>query len=168
VVFVDTGYHFAETIGTRDAADATLAIHVVNASPAMPVSEFEATHGKLYETNPDLCCALRKVIPLNEALAPYEAWASGIRRSETRTRVMSPVVGWDSARGKVRVSPLARWNDQQIDSYIARHSILVNPLLSDGYGSVGCWPCTRRTPQGADSRAGRWLGFTKTECGINE
>ncbi len=168
VVFLDTGYHFAETIGTRDAVAATLPLTVVNVQPELTVEEQDRTYGpRLYERDPDLCCALRKVRPLQRTLANYDAWATGLRRAETRDRVIAPVIGWDEAKGKVKVSPLARWSDEQVERYIARHGVLINPLVDDGYPSIGCWPCTRRVEPGADPRSGRWAGRDKTECGIH-
>jgi phosphoadenosine phosphosulfate reductase len=168
VVFLDTGYHFAETIGTRDAVAATLPLHVVTVTPELTVEEQDREHGpRLYERDPDLCCALRKVTPLQQALSGYDAWATGLRRAETRERVIAPVIGWDEAKGKVKVSPLARWSDDQVERYVARHGVLVNPLVQDGYPSIGCWPCTRRVDPGDDPRSGRWAGRDKTECGIH-
>jgi phosphoadenosine phosphosulfate reductase len=168
VVFLDTGYHFAETIGTRDAVAATLPVNVVTVQPELSVAEQDAAYGKdLYKRDPDLCCALRKVRPLQDALAGYDAWATGLRREETHNRVIAPVVGWDEAKGKVKVSPLARWTQDQMDRYIADNGVLVNPLQYDGYPSIGCWPCTRRVATGEDPRSGRWAGTGKTECGIH-
>jgi phosphoadenosine phosphosulfate reductase len=168
VVFLDTGYHFAETIGTRDAVAATLPVNVVTVGPELSVAEQDAAYGKdLYKRDPDLCCALRKVRPLQDALAGYDAWATGLRREETHNRVIAPVVGWDEAKGKVKVSPLARWTQDQMDRYIADNGVLVNPLQYDGYPSIGCWPCTRRVAAGEDPRSGRWAGTGKTECGIH-
>jgi phosphoadenosine phosphosulfate reductase len=168
VVFLDTGYHFAETIGTRDAVEATLPVNLVNVTPDQSVAEQDAVHGKdLYKTNPDLCCALRKVAPLKNTLENYDAWATGLRRAETHDRIIAPVVGWDARKGKVKVSPLARWSDEQVERYIEDNNVLVNPLVYDGYPSIGCWPCTRRVAPGDDPRSGRWAGTTKTECGIH-
>ncbi len=168
VVFLDTGYHFVETIGTRDAVQATLDVNVVNVTPALTVAEQDAQYGKdLYKTDPDLCCALRKVKPLADTLANYDAWATGLRRAETHHRVIAPVIGWDARKGKVKVSPLARWSDAQVARYMAENGVLVNPLVHDGYPSIGCWPCTRRVAPGEDARSGRWAGTTKTECGIH-
>lgn len=168
VVFLDTGYHFPETIGTRDAVEATLPVTVRTVAPAQTVAEQDAAYGPdLYARDPDLCCALRKVAPLSEALAGYDAWATGLRRAETRSRVIAPVVGWDAKLGKVKVSPLARWTHVDVEAYVERHSVLVNPLVHDGYPSIGCRSCTRRVAPGEDSRAGRWAGHVKTECGIH-
>jgi phosphoadenosine phosphosulfate reductase len=168
VVFLDTGYHFAETIGTRDAVELTLPVRMLSIEPKQTVAEQDAQYGeRLFERDPDLCCALRKVQPLQEALAGYDAWATGLRRAETHARVIAPVIGWDERKQKVKVSPLARWTDEQVERYIARHDVLVNPLQQDGYPSIGCWPCTRRVAPGEDKRAGRWAGQDKTECGIH-
>ena len=168
VVFLDTGYHFAETIGTRDAVEATLPVNLINITPVQSVAEQDATYGKdLFNRDPDLCCALRKVKPLEDALASYDAWATGLRRDETRNRVIAPVIGWDEKKRKVKVSPLARWTAGDVDRYIDEHNVLVNPLQYDGYPSIGCWPCTRRVAPGEDPRSGRWSGTGKTECGIH-
>ncbi|MGL5810421.1 MAG: phosphoadenylyl-sulfate reductase [Nocardioides sp.] len=168
VVFLDTGYHFAETVGTADAVGATMPVNLITITPAQTVAEQDATHGPhLFETDPDRCCALRKVAPLTDALTAYDAWATGLRRAETHNRVIAPVVGWDARKQKVKVSPLARWTDDQVAAYIAQHNVLVNPLVYDGYPSIGCWPCTRRVAEGDDPRSGRWAGTTKTECGIH-
>lgn len=168
VVFLDTGYHFAETIGTRDAVAATLPVNLLSITPVQSVAEQDAAWGKdLYKTDPDQCCALRKVAPLADALAGYEAWATGLRRAETHNRVIAPVLGWDAKKGKVKVSPLARWSDEQVEQYVLDNNVLVNPLVYDGYPSIGCAPCTRRVAPGDDPRSGRWAGTSKTECGIH-
>ena len=168
VVFLDTGYHFAETIGTRDAVEATMKVNLLTITPVQSVAEQDAAYGKdLYKTDPDLCCQLRKVQPLTDALHDYDAWATGLRRAETHNRVIAPVVGWDARKGKVKVSPLARWSDDDVQRYIAEHGVLVNPLVYDGYPSIGCAPCTRRVAPGDDPRSGRWAGTNKTECGIH-
>jgi phosphoadenosine phosphosulfate reductase len=168
VVFLDTGYHFAETIGTRDAVEATLPVNLITVAPEQSVEEQDATYGKeLFRRDPDLCCALRKVAPLQNALDKYDAWATGLRRQETHNRVIAPVIGWDEAKRKVKVSPLARWTDDEVDRYIVENGVLVNPLQYDGYPSIGCFPCTRRVAPGEDSRSGRWAGSSKTECGIH-
>jgi phosphoadenosine phosphosulfate reductase len=168
VVFLDTGYHFVETIGTRDAVEATLPVKLITISPLQDVAEQDAEYGKdLFARDPDLCCKLRKVQPLATSLEEYDAWATGLRRAETHNRVIAPVVGWDAKKGKVKVSPLARWSDEQVETYINDNGVLVNPLVYDGYPSIGCWPCTRRVAPGEDARAGRWSGTSKTECGIH-
>ncbi|MBM9460056.1 phosphoadenylyl-sulfate reductase [Nocardioides sp. zg-536] len=168
VVFLDTGYHFVETIGTRDAVAATMDVNLITISPVQTVADQDAEHGpELYKRDPDLCCALRKVKPLADGLARYDAWATGLRRAETHNRVIAPVIGWDAKKQKVKVSPIARWSDEQVDRYIAENGVLVNPLVYDGYPSIGCAPCTRRVAPGEDPRSGRWAGTNKTECGIH-
>ncbi|MEU8466273.1 phosphoadenylyl-sulfate reductase [Streptomyces sp. NPDC029003] len=168
VVFLDTGYHFEETIGTRDAVAAVMDVNVITLTPRQSVAEQDAAYGpKLHDRDPDLCCALRKVRPLEEGLAGYDAWATGLRRDESPTRAGTPVVGWDGKRRKVKVSPIARWTQDDVDAYVAAYGVLTNPLLMDGYASVGCAPCTRRVARGEDARAGRWAGRGKTECGLH-
>ncbi|MFE4536850.1 phosphoadenylyl-sulfate reductase [Streptomyces scopuliridis] len=168
VVFLDTGYHFPETLGTRDAVEAVMDVRLRTLTPRRTVAEQDAEHGpRLHDRDPDLCCALRKVAPLEEGLAEYDAWATGLRRDESPTRASTPVVGWDEKRGKVKVSPIARWTQDDVDAYVAEHGVLTNPLLTDGYASVGCAPCTRRVREGEDARAGRWAGRAKTECGLH-
>ncbi|MFJ6664470.1 phosphoadenylyl-sulfate reductase [Streptomyces sp. NPDC091383] len=168
VVFLDTGYHFPETIGTRDAVAAVMDVNVRTLMPRQTVAEQDAEYGPgLHDRDPDLCCALRKVRPLEEGLADYRAWATGLRRDESPTRADTPVVGWDEKRRKVKVSPIARWTQEDVDAYVAEHGVLTNPLLMDGYASIGCAPCTRRVLEGEDARAGRWAGRAKTECGLH-
>jgi phosphoadenosine phosphosulfate reductase len=168
ILFLDTGYHFAETIGTRDAIAATLPVNIRTLTAKQTVEEQDASFGtRLYERNPDQCCALRKVMPLRKALKDYSAWASGLRRDEADTRKGVRVVEWDEQRSMVKLNPIAAWNQDDVDRYIAENGILVNPLLSDGYGSIGCWPCTRRLKPGEDARAGRWSGTNKVECGLH-
>jgi phosphoadenosine phosphosulfate reductase len=168
VVFLDTGYHFAETLGMRDAVAAVLPVTVRTVLPLRTVGEQDAEHGpRLHERNATLCCAMRKVEPLNQALAPYRAWASGLRRADSPSRAATKVVAWDAKHAMVKLNPIATWTDADVDAYIADNSLLVNPLLYDGYGSIGCAPCTRRLLPGEDPRAGRWAGTAKTECGLH-
>lgn len=169
VVFLDTGYHFPETIGTRDAVAAVMDVNVLTITPRQTVAEQDAEYGpKLHDRDPDLCCALRKVAPLEEGLRGYDAWATGLRRDESPTRANTPVVAWDAKRQKVKIAPIARWTQDDVEAYVAEHGVLTNPLLMDGYPSIGCEPCTRRVRPGEDARAGRWAGLGKTECGIHE
>ncbi len=168
VVFLDTGYHFAETIGTRDWIGSVLPITLVNATPERTVAEQDAEHGPaLHDRDPDLCCSLRKVQPLARALAGYSAWGSGVRRDESPTRAGTRVVDWDARRGMVKVNPLAAWTQDDVDAYLAEHRVPVNPLQEVGYASIGCAPCTRPVAPGEDPRAGRWAGRGKTECGLH-
>jgi phosphoadenosine phosphosulfate reductase len=122
---------------------------------------------RLYSRNPDLCCYLRKVVPLERALEPYDAWFTGVRREETDARSDTRVVQWDARREMVKVNPIVDWTQEQVDAYIVEHGVLVNPLLDDGYPSIGCATCTVRVGAGGDARSGRWAGTGKTECGIH-
>ena len=168
VLFLETGYHFAETIGTRDAAAQLHDINVVNALPEQTVAEQDATEGpRLHDRDPNRCCFLRKVQPLRNTLARYEAWVTGVRRVEAPTRANTPLITWDDRNGLVKINPLAAWSDEDVDSYITEHGVLVNPLVPAGYPSIGCQPCTRKPEPGADPRSGRWAGTSKTECGLH-
>lgn len=168
VIFLDTGYHFAETIGTRDAFAETTDIRLRTILPLRTVAEQDAEHGpRLHDRDPNLCCALRKVEPLERGLAPYGAWVTGMRREDAPTRTDITVVGWDAKRDKVKLNPLAAWTQDQVDAYATEHQVLLNPLRQLGYASIGCAPCTRPVAPGEDPRAGRWSGKDKTECGLH-
>jgi len=168
VLFLETGYHFAETIGTRDAVETVYDVRMVNATAEHTVAEQDGLLGKdLFARAPDQCCALRKVAPLQNTLARYDAWVTGVRRVEAPTRVNTPLVTFDDKFGLVKINPIAAWTDEEMDTYIAEHGILVNPLVEAGYPSIGCAPCTRKPLPGEDKRAGRWAGLAKTECGLH-
>ncbi|KAB8192265.1 phosphoadenylyl-sulfate reductase [Nonomuraea phyllanthi] len=168
VLFIDTGYHFAETIGTRDAVRQVYDVNVIDVKPSRTVEEQDRDLGpRLFGRNPDLCCYLRKVEPLNRALEPYLAWISGIRRDESSSRTNTKVVEWDAKRQMVKVNPIASWTQEDVDNYIADNGVLINPLHYDNYPSIGCAPCTRQVAEGEDPRSGRWAGLGKVECGIH-
>jgi phosphoadenosine phosphosulfate reductase len=168
VLFLDTGYHFAETIGTRDAAATVYGVRIVNARPEQTVAEQDSLLGKdLFAREPNRCCALRKVVPLQRTLAGYDAWVTGVRRVEAPTRAGTPLVTYDEKFDLVKVNPIAAWTDEDMDAYIAEHHILVNPLVAEGYPSIGCAPCTVKPAPGADKRSGRWAGTGKIECGLH-
>lgn len=168
VLFLETGYHFAETIGTRDAVELTYpTIRIVNAEAEQSVADQEAEFGLLNKTNPTQCCFLRKVVPLQKTLAKYDAWVTGVRRVDAPTRANTPIVQWDDRNGLVKINPIASWSDDEFTSYIAEHGILENPLVSEGYLSIGCAPCTAKPLPGQDARSGRWAGLNKTECGLH-
>ena len=168
VLFLETGYHFAETIGTRDAvATVYPELTIVNAEAEQSVAAQEAEFGKLYQTAPDRCCHLRKVVPLQRTLANYGCWVTGVRRVDAPTRADTPIVQWDERNGLVKVNPIAAWSDEEFRRYIDEHGVLENPLVSDGYLSIGCAPCTSKPLPGQDPRSGRWAGQTKTECGLH-
>lgn len=169
VLFLDTGYHFTETLTMRDAVAATYRgrINLVTVEPEQTVDEQDAEHGTdLFARNPDRCCFLRKVLPLDRALSGYDAWGSGLRRDDSFSRSLTPVVDWDRRNGMVKVNPIARWSKNDVDAYVERHRILTNPLLDVGFTSVGCFPCTRPA-DGDSARSGRWAGRDKSECGIH-
>lgn len=168
VLFLETGYHFPETHDTRREVAENLRVNIVDVLPEQTVAEQEAAHGKdLFARNPAQCCQLRKMDPLKKALSGYEVWFTGVRRDEAPTRTNTPLVTWDSVHGLVKVNPMAAWSLDALVSYAEQHLIPVNPLMSRGFLSIGCAPCTRPVAVGEDPRAGRWAGFDKTECGIH-
>ena len=168
VLFLDTGYHFAETIGTRDALASVYDITLVNVTPEHTVAEQDRLLGKdLFAREPNECCRLRKVVPLRRALGNYAAWVTGIRRAESPTRANAPLISFDEAFKLVKVNPLAAWTDEDMQDYIDTNGVLVNPLVEEGYPSIGCAPCTAKPTEGADPRSGRWQGQVKTECGLH-
>ncbi|GGO09434.1 phosphoadenylyl-sulfate reductase [Micromonospora parathelypteridis] len=168
VVFLDTGLHFPETLRVRDEVARTLPVNVRSIRPRLTVGQQDGQYGpRLFNKSPDDCCQLRKVEPLERALTGYDAWAAGLRRDESPTRANTPVVTFDPRRAKVKVNPIAAWSQGDVDAYIARFNVPVNELFKQGYGSIGCWPCTRQTKAGEDARAGRWAMFEKTECGLH-
>ncbi|TDP38695.1 phosphoadenylyl-sulfate reductase [Nocardia ignorata] len=169
VLFLDTGYHFAETIGTRDAVEAVYGVHVINVRPEHSVAEQDELLGKdLFARDAAECCRLRKVVPLKKSLAGYNAWVTGIRRVEAPTRANAPLISFDEAFGLVKINPIAPWSDDEMQAYIEANGILVNPLVEEGYPSIGCAPCTRKPEPGSDPRSGRWAGLAKTECGLHQ
>jgi phosphoadenosine phosphosulfate reductase len=168
VLFLDTGYHFVETIGTRDAVEAVYDVNVLNITPEHSVAEQDKLLGKnLFVRNPNECCRLRKVAPLGKALRGYSAWVTGLRRVEAPTRANAPLISWDKAFGLVKINPLAAWTDDNVQDYIEANDVLVNPLVYEGYPSIGCAPCTAKPVEGTDPRSGRWAGLSKTECGLH-
>ena len=159
VVFLDTGFHFSETLVTLRRAQSKyhLNLRVERAAPSAP---------DLFEVGTEGCCAARKVALLDRALIDKDAWITGLRRSDASTRSAAPIVSLDN-RGLVKVCPLATWTDEDVDRYIAANDVIVNPLQYEGYPSIGCWPCTEPVLDGEDARAGRWRGSGKTECGLH-
>lgn len=168
VLFLDTGYHFFETRVTRDEVAASLDVRVVDVLPQQTVAEQDAEFGaKLHDRDPGLCCARRKVAPLQDALGGYEVWFTGVRRDEAPTRANTPLVVWDERNGLVKVNPVAAWSFDDLLDYAGTHQVPVNLLVSNGYPSIGCEPCTARVAPGDDPRSGRWAGLSKTECGLH-
>lgn len=167
-LFLDTGYHFAETLGTRAAAEAALQITVVDVEPILSVPAQDEAYGKdLFSRDPELCCRMRKVEPLRRTLADYEVWITGVRREEGPTRSNTPVVAWDEKNRLIKVNPLVGWSFDDVQDYARDNDLPINPLIEDGYPSIGCAPCTQRVAPGADPRSGRWVGTSKTECGLH-
>lgn len=168
VLFLETGYHFPETIGTRDAVAHMLDINVVDALPELTVAEQDEKHGKdLFARDPGLCCAIRKVAPLKKSLEGYEVWFTGVRRDESWTRTNAPMVTFDETHKIVKVNPMVRWSLDELIEWSQDRGLPTNPLMAEGYLSIGCAPCTRPTAPGEDPRAGRWAGRDKIECGIH-
>ncbi len=168
VLFVDTGYHFAETIGLRDAVEAVYDVNVRTLLPILSIEGQAERHGAdLYARDPDSCCALRKVAPFSAALREYDGWASGLRRDDHNTRGDVRPVMADPRRQMLKLNPLAFWTQDRVDRYVLQHSLLENPLRQVGYVSIGCAPCTRPVAEGEDPRSGRWAGLAKVECGMH-
>jgi phosphoadenosine phosphosulfate reductase len=168
VLFLETGYHFAETLKTRDVVARDLDVNIVEVTPRQTVAEQDAEYGpKLFSRDPGLCCFLRKVAPLAEALEPYAGWVTGVRREEAPTRANTPVIGWDENHQMVKVNPIATWTAADVEAYQVEHGLPRNPLTLQGYPSIGCEPCTAKVAPGADPRSGRWAGRDKIECGIH-
>lgn len=168
VLFLQTGYHFAETIGTRDALAQAVDVRIVQALPRLTVAEQDAEYGpRLYERDPQACCAMRKVEPINRELAGYEAWVTGVRREDNALRANTGLVEWDEAHQMVKLNPVAAWTTDEVMTYAGVNGVPVNFLLDEGYPSIGCEPCTLPVAPGDDPRSGRWAGHTKTECGLH-
>jgi phosphoadenosine phosphosulfate reductase len=159
VTFIDTGYHFPETLETVERVRRHYGLNL--RMMTVPPHDEE-----LWKVDPENCCSAIKVGQLDRALAGKEAWMSGLRRAESPTRANAPIVVRD-LRGLVKVNPLATWSDADVDGYIRDHDIITNPLLEQGYLSIGCWPCTKPVANGEDPRSGRWSGSDKTECGLH-
>lgn len=166
---LDTGYQFQETLDLRDRIAEKYGIEVDLLTPDLSVAEYEALHGgPLYRTNPNQCCADRKIKTLQRASEVMHAWMSGIRRDQSPDRAQAKIVGWDKKFGLVKISPLANWTKKDVWKRITDESIPYNPLHDQGFPSIGCWPCTRAVAAGeTDERAGRWSGMKKTECGLH-
>jgi phosphoadenosine phosphosulfate reductase len=169
VLFLDTGYHFAQTYAYRDRMTRTWDLNLVNIVPRKSVAEQEAELGLLNRTDPGQCCHLRKVEPLFEALQQFDVWFTGLRREQSPTRRNLKVLEQhELPTGKLleKVSPLAAWDWKQVWNYTLENKIAYLPLYDAGYRSIGCEPCTAIPEEGADPRTGRWRG-TKLECGIH-
>ncbi len=165
---LDTGYQFAETLELRERIKDRYGIEVELVRARESVEEMEARFGgPIYNRQPDLCCHIRKIEPLKEAIQGYDAWISAIRRDQTPDRRRAGIVEWDQKFGLVKVNPLANWTKRDVWRYITDNDVPYNPLHDQGFPSIGCWPCTRSVAAGQDDRAGRWAGFAKLECGLH-
>ena len=167
VVFIDTGFHFPETLTFRDELQARYGLNIVIVRPAIEKSQLLEKHGEgLYRRDPDLCCYINKVEPMQRAISERQGWISGIRRDQTAHRqglhVLEP-----QPTGLLKIHPMINWTKRELWEYIDKHKLLSHPLFSKGYLSVGCAPCTRPVFTGEDERAGRWAGTGKTECGLH-
>lgn len=170
VLFLDTGLHFEQTYTLRAQIEARFGFEIRAVRPQQTVAEQDAAHGAaLWARDPNACCQLRKVFPLSEALAPYDAWITGLRRASGGRSHVRPIE-YDHSRGMIKVNPLATWTRAEVFAYLQANDVPFNPLLGQGYRSIGCWPCTHLpNPDAApdDERAGRWSGHQKTECGLH-
>ncbi len=160
VVFLDTGFHFAETLDTMKRAHARYRLNLTVARP-------DGRSADVWADGAEACCGARKVDLVDRLMAGrFDAWISGLRRSDSQLRAAAEVVEVDR-NGRVKVNPLVHWSDADVARYVAAHGLIENPLTHQGYPSVGCWPCTTPVDVGHDSRSGRWSGTGKTECGLH-
>ena len=159
VVFLDTGAHFPETLSFVDDIRGRYRLNLTVTKPGPEAGA--------HPCGTEQCCQFRKVEPLRRALAGKRAWLTSLKRSDGPTRADSPIIGWDSSFGLVKVNPLASWTDRDIASYLADHGLPVHPLVPLGYRSIGCAPTTRPVSEGDDPRSGRWAGLDKSECGLH-
>ena len=168
VFYLETDLLFPETYALRDRLAARLGLTFKPVHSGISLEHQQQEHGPdLWERSPDQCCFVRKVLPLRRFLADKTAWITGLRRDQSASRANIRVVEWDEANSLVKINPLAFWTKQEVWRYIHQHDLPYNPLLDNGYTSIGCRPCTRSVAPGEDVRAGRWSGFAKTECGIH-
>ena len=168
VFTLDTGFLFEETIRFREEAMKRYPLPLKVLTPGLTVEEQVARYGpELYSCKPEICCEIRKIEPQKRFLSDYGAWMTGIRRDQTAQRASTPVVAYDEYFGVAKIAPLAAWSAEEVQEYVRRHDVPLNPLLGMGYRSIGCEPCTRPVAPGEDARAGRWPGMEKTECGLH-
>lgn len=166
VFFLDTGFHFPETLAFRDQLVKEWGLNVRVIKPDIGHDGFQRQYGDLYRTDPDMCCYINKVEPLRKARRELRGWISGIRRDQTEQRRDTPVIA-PVSDGQVKICPMVRWTRRDVWQYISRHHLPTHPLMKEGYLSIGCAPCTRPVGEGEDERSGRWAGQNKTECGLH-
>ncbi len=168
IFYLDTQLLFPETYEARDRLVARYGIRPVPVLPALTPEEQARRHGPaLWSRDPDLCCHMRKVVPLEGFLRGRRAWITGVRRDQAPSRAGAPFVGWDQRFGLAKANPLAAWSSRDVWRYVHEHDVPYCSLHDQGFPSIGCWPCTRAVGPGEDPRAGRWSGSTKTECGLH-
>jgi len=168
VVFLDTGYHFPQTLRTRDELVERTGVTLITLTPPISVEEQDERFGpELNKRDPDRCCYIRKVRPMDEFLLHYDAWITGMRLAAAPHRRERKIIEFDPRRHLVKVNPLLHWSDDDLLRYTIENDVTVNPLLYDGYPSIGCEPCTRRVDPSDDPRSGRWAGSGKLECGLH-
>ncbi len=173
VFTIDTGLLFPETVALKERLEGFLGIRIETLVPELDVEAQARQQGAaLWERDPDLCCTLRKVLPLRDRLRDLDGWITGLRREQSETRAGIGLLELqvdDEVGGRplVKLNPMVRWSREEVWDYIRRHGVPYNPLHDRGYRSIGCWPCTARAADGGGERAGRWTGFAKTECGIH-
>lgn len=167
LMFLDTGYHFDETMDVAREVDERYSLPLKTVEPVLSVEEQNREYGaNLYRSNPTACCRMRKVEPLARMLNPYEAWISGVKRVDSELRKDTPILDVDRT-GRLKINPIAAWTDQDVEDYIEAHDLIIHPLTKQGYPSIGCATCTLPVAPGEDPRSGRWAGSTKTECGLH-
>lgn len=166
IFFLDTGFHFPETLGFRDRLTREWRLKVRNLRPAIGHEGFLLKYGQLYRSDPDMCCYINKVEPLRRAIKGLRGWVSGLRRDQTPQRRDTPIVSVQSD-GLYRIAPLASWTWRDVRKYLRERGLPEHPLFSKGYLSIGCQPCTRPVVAGQEERSGRWADRNKTECGIH-
>ncbi|WP_293954297.1 phosphoadenylyl-sulfate reductase [uncultured Corynebacterium sp.] len=166
-LFLDTGYHFPETLEVAAAVDARYSQELVTALPLLSRMDQDSVYGKnLYRNNPTACCRMRKMEPLAVSLSPYAGWITGLRRADGPTRAQAPALSLD-ATGRLKISPIITWSLEETNSFITDNNLIDHPLTHRGYPSIGCETCTLPVAEGQDPRAGRWAGNAKTECGLH-
>lgn len=167
VIFIDTGFHFPETLTFRDQLQAQFNLNIMTVRPTMTQSELLQQYGEaLYRRDPDLCCYINKVSPMQWMTSRMRAWVSGVRRDQTANREAMHVLEWQ-AKGLLQVHPMLHWTRDDVRAYRQAHDLPVHPLYNRGYVSVGCAPCTRPVFIGESERAGRWADSDKKECGLH-
>ncbi len=168
IFYIDTGYFFAETLELIRRAEEHYGRSFRRVTPAQTLPEQDEAYGSdLYHKNPDLCCHLRKVLPMSQALRGRIAWMAALRRDQSPTRANTPILRWSRRYQLVKIAPLARWTEADVWRYIHTHKVPYNKLHDQQYPSIGCWPCTQPAASGESLRSGRWPGLDKTECGLH-